>query len=117
MVHNTPGKDVPDGNEQLSGDDDNRLGIGHPASVALELGFPVREIANGTPGRLDEGSAQFAATGLGDLASAMGLAGVVDGSAQSGVGDQIIGRRETGDVSDGGQPALAMRARGWSWRG
>jgi hypothetical protein len=98
-----PGKNIPNGDEQFAGDDDNRLGIGHPAGIAIELTLPVGEIADGALSRLHERPAQFAASGFGDFPGAMGLAAVMNGGSQAGISDELVGGRETGDVADGGQ--------------
>jgi len=71
------GEDVPDGDEQLAGDGDDGLVASQAGLEALELGFPVRVAARRSPGRFNHNEAQVAATSLGDLAGAGGLAGVV----------------------------------------
>ena len=47
-------KHIPNGDEQFSSDRDDRLGFRHAPGEAIKLGFPVREIANGTPGSLNK---------------------------------------------------------------
>jgi hypothetical protein len=97
------GKHIPDGDKEFACDNDDRLGFGHAPCEAFELGFPVGEVPHGAPCSLDQGPTQFAAAGFGDFPGAMGLAAVMNGGAQAGIGDEIIGRRETGNVADGCQ--------------
>jgi hypothetical protein len=98
-----PGKYIPNGDEQFAGDDNNRLGIGHAAGIAIELSLPVGEVPHGAPGGFDQGPTQFTAAGFGDFTGAMGLAAVMDGGSQAGISDELIGGRETGNIADGGQ--------------
>jgi hypothetical protein len=96
-------KHIPNGNEELAGDDDDRLGLGHAACETVELGFPVGEVPHGAPGGFDQRPAEFPAAGFGDLPGAMGLAAVVDRSTQAGVGDELLGVREARDIADRGK--------------
>jgi hypothetical protein len=97
------GQHIPNGNEELAGDDDNRLGFGHAASETVELGFPVGEVAHGAPGGFDQRPAEFPAAGFGDFSGAMGLAAIVNGGAQAGVGDELFRMGEAGDIANGSQ--------------
>jgi len=97
------GEDVPDGDEESAGDgDDGDLGW-LVAGEAAELGLPVRGLVHCDPGGFNEDATEVAAAAFGDAFGAMGLAGVVDASAEAGIADEVFGGGEAGDVADGGE--------------
>ena len=94
------GHDVPDDHQQFASDGDNGLTGLHAAGQLLELLFPMGMRTDGNPGRFDQGPTQFSPSLFGDVAGMMGLAAVVDATAQAGIADQFLGMREAGDIAD-----------------
>src|SRR5262249_21414605 len=56
--------------------------------------------ASGGVGRLDQRPAEVVGAVLGERAAPVGLTGLVDAWAETGVADQLARRREAGDVAD-----------------
>lgn len=103
LVGHLESEDVPDSDEQLAGDRDNGLVTAEARSETGKLGLPVGMGVGGDLGSFDESGAEFAASGLGDLASASSEARVVNAGTQPGVTDQVLGIGEAGDIADGRQ--------------
>ncbi len=96
-------EEMPDDDEDVMGDDGDGV-IGVLAALEfVEAALPERVGADGAPGDFDERPAEFLAAFFGDGFGAVFGAALVDTWGEPGVGNEMFGRRETGDIADGGQ--------------
>ena len=97
------GEDVPDDDEQFTGDSDDGLFFADTVRETLKGFFPIGIEANGGPGGLNQNGAEIAASLFGDASTPVGLAGGINSCAKAGVSDQFFGGRKASDVANSAQ--------------
>ena len=102
-------KNVPEDDQQTSGDGDNSLARDEALGKTIEFAFPIGVEIHGCPSGLDEGGAKIAAAGFGDSSLAEGLTGGMNAGAKTRVADELLGGFKTGDITDRGQDGQAQR--------
>ena len=96
-------EDVPDGLGELAGDvdaGDLRTSLPTKATLVALVALPIAGVPCGMGRRFDERPAEVLRPVLGERSSDITVARLIDPRAEPGVAGQLLGTRETVDVSD-----------------
>src|SRR5712692_10043306 len=102
-VHLLLAQDMPDDDQQLTGDGHDRLLSACTRRQTLEGRAPVLRVFDGHPGSFDQRRTQLAPTLLGDPTGMKGLSGGMHPGAETAVADQLFRAGKALDLADGGQ--------------